>query len=502
MTATKKTAPAKKAAAPRPPAKKRGPSFDPLRAARVDAFFRTHLKHLKGRFAGQPFILEDWQREHIINPIFGTVDPDGLRSFREGLVGLPRKNGKSELAAGIALYMLVADGEYGAEIYSVAGSRQQASIVFKTAVDMVKASPMLRAACKPYRSVIEVGETGSIYRVLSADANLAHGYNPHAAIIDELHVHPNSELYEAMRTGTAARSQPLVLSITTAGEAREGVCWDVYERGRSKEDKRMFFYWRGVPDGIRVVQERKVLPEARKALRDANPASWVTMDFLEDQARSLPPAVFGRLHANSWDEGNEQTWVTRSTVEACIGKPSIDPDLPVCIAVDAASRRDTTAVMAVQRDADGNFHRKCWHYTADESVGYFDYGVLENLIRDLAQTWDVRRLAFDPFQMVRTAQLLDGEGIPVEMFPQNDTRMVPATQLLYDLLVEQRLVIDNCPTCLEQISSAGVAESARGWRLHKKKSRAPIDAAVALAMAVQLAEWEHGDGSAPTAFVV
>lgn len=482
--------------------KRRKPTFDPLRAARVDAFFRTHLKHLKGRFAGQPFILEDWQRDKIIGPIFGTVDPDGLRTYREGLVGLPRKNGKSELAAGIALYMLTADGEYGAEIYSVAGSKQQASIVFKTAADMVKASPMLRAACKVYRSVIEVGETGSIYRVLSADANLAHGYNPHAAIIDELHVHPNAELYEAMRTGTAARAQPLVLSITTAGEARQGVCWDVYERGRGGEDPRLFFYWRGVPDGIRVVQDRRILEESREELRAANPASWVSMDFLEDQARSLPPAVFGRLHANSWDEGQEQSWISRQAVEACQGDPHLDPDQPVVVAIDAASRRDTTAVMAVQRDADGNFHRRCWHYAADETLGYLDYGAIEALIRELASTFDVRRVAFDPFQMVRSAQILDAEGVPVEMFPQNDTRMVPATGLLYDLIIEQRLVLDDCPTCLEQLCAAGVSESARGWRLHKKRSRSPIDAAVALAMAVQLAEWEHGEGGAPTAIVI
>lgn len=475
--------------------------FDPARAARVDAFFRGHLRHMKGRWAGQPFVLEDWQRDEVVAPLFGTVDPtSGLRQYREAMVGLPRKNGKSELAAGLALYMLVADGEYGAEIYSVAGSRAQAGIVFKTAVDMVRASPMLRAACKVYRNVIEVPELGAIYRVLSADANLAHGYNPHAAIIDELHVHPNSELYEAMRTGTAARTQPLVLTITTAGAARDGVCWDVYERGRSGEDPRMFHYWRGVPDGVIAVKDKKIVDE--NALRHANPASWVTMDFLQDQARSLPAPVFGRLHANSWDEGNEQTWLSPASVAACQGTPVIDPDLPVAVAIDAASRRDTTAVMMVQRHEDGSYHRRCWHYEADDSLGYLDYGAIENLVRDLASTFDLRRLGFDPFQMVRSAQILASEGVPVEMFPQNDTRMVPASSLLYDLIIEQKLVLDDCPTCFAQLTAAGISESSRGWRIHKKKSRSPIDSAVALAMACQLAEWEWGDGSAPIAVVI
>lgn len=483
-----------------PKSRSKKPKFDPIRAARVDAFFRTHLRHMKGRWAGQPFILEDWQRDEIVAPIFGTIDPSGLRTYREAMVGLPRKNGKSEIAAGIALYMTVADGEYGAEVYSVAGSKAQAGIVFKTAVDMVRASPMLRAACKVYRNVIEVPELGSIYRVLSADANLAHGYNPHAAIIDELHVHKNAELYHAMRTGVGARTQPLILTITTAGASRDGVAWDVYQRGAGGQDKRMFFYWRGVPDGIQVVQNKEIV--AVDAIRHANPASWVTLEFLEDEARSLPPPVFGRLHANSWDEGNEQAWLSRPSVEACWGEPVLQIDEPVCIAIDAASRRDTTAVMAVQKDKDGFFHRKCWHFSADESMGYLDYGAVENLIREIASAYDVRRVAFDPFQMVRSAQILAGEGIPVETFPQNDTRMVPASSLLYDLVIEQQLVLDDCPICTDQLCAAGISESARGWRLHKLKSKSPIDSAVALAMACQLAEWEWGDNSTPTAIVI
>lgn len=475
--------------------KRRKPYYDPGRAARVDAFFRTHLRHMKGRWAGQPFVLEPWQRDEIIAPLFGQTDPDGRRTYREALVGLPRKNGKSELAAGIALYMLVADGEYGAEVYSVAGSRAQAGIVFKTAADMVRASPTLRAACKVYRSVIEVPELGAIYRVLSADANLAHGYNPHAAIIDELHVHPNAELYEAMRTGTAARTQPLILSITTAGAERDGVAWEVFERGRSGTDPRMFHYWRGVPDGKDAFADEN--------LREANPASWVSLDFLQDQRRSLPPAVFARLHANVWWSGTTEAWLTGEQVRACQHKTAdLDADRPVVIAIDAASRRDTTAVMAVQKLDDGRFVRKCWHFGADDSLGFLDYGLVEQLIRDLCSSYDVRRVAFDPFQMVRSAQILSSEGVPVETFPQNDTRMVPASSLLYDLILEERLVLDHCPTCERQLLSAAVAESARGWRLHKLRSKSPIDAAVALAMGCQLAEWEAGEGGGPRVIVL
>lgn len=451
---------------------------------------------MKGRFAGKPFILEPWQVENIIAPIFGTVDPkSGLRQYREALVGLPRKNGKSEIAAGIALYMLVADGEYGAEVYSVAGSRPQATIVFKTAADMVRASPTLRAACKVYRSVIEVPELGSIYRVLSSDANLAHGYNPHAAIIDELHIHKNSELYEAMRTGTAARAQPLTLSITTAGEDPSGIAWDLYQRVEGKAEPRLYGYWCGVPDGKDPFDDAN--------LRAANPASWVSLEFLQDQRRSLPPAVFARLHANTWWRGATEAWLTRDQVSAIQRKESaLDLSLPTVVAVDAASKRDTTAVMAVQKNAEGEFRRKCWHFFADDDTGYLDYGIVENLIRDICGTFDVRRVAFDPFQMVRSAQILEAEGVPVETFPQNDTRMVPASSLLYDLVIEERLVLDHCSICETQLLAAAVSESARGWRIQKKKSNGAIDSTVALAMACQLAEWESGDGGGPRVIVV
>lgn len=471
-----------------------GAVYNPAKADRVVRFTARYLRHMKGRWAGQPFILEHWQEWQIVRPLFGIVEKKtGLRWYREALIGIPRKNGKSELAAAFLLYMLTADGEYGAEVYSLAGDRKQASLVYKTASAMVKASP-IRSAVKVYRNVMEVAETGSNYWVLSADADLQHGTNPHGAVIDEYHIHKDDEQYVAMRSGTAARQQPLIITITTAGDAKKGPLWDLYSKGLRGDDDRMFMLWIGAKEGADLHDP--------KVWKKANPASWVTTEYLEQQYKALPFGVFARLHLNYWYEGSTESWITIDQATALIGHPEINPDLPVCVAIDAASRRDTTALMMVQRDDEGNFHRKCWHYSADESLGYFDYSILENLIRELASSYDLRRVAFDPFQMVRSAQILDGEGIPVEMFPQNDTRMVPATGLLYDLIIEERLILDDCPICIEQLSNAGVAESQRGWRLHKKKSRAAIDAAVALAMAVQLAEWEWGDGSTPTALVI
>lgn len=467
--------------------------FDAERAERVAQFFPAYLRHMKGRWSGQPFTLEQWQRDDIIAPVFGTVDAaTGRRWYREACIGLPRKNGKSELAAGIALYMLIADGEYGAEVYSLAGDRKQASLVFRTAADMVKASPF-RSAVRVYRSVIEVPETGATYRALSADADLQHGLNPHCAIVDEYHVHRNSEQYEAMRTGTAAREQPLVLTITTAGAERRGPAWDLHQRGASGNDPRLYHYWRSVP------QQADLRDLA--AFKEANPASWVTEAFLADQLSSLPEPVFRRLHGNQWWEGGSSSWVSRDAWEACQGDVHLDPSHATVIAVDAAARRDTTAVAVAQLHDDDKLHVRVWIMRADDQLGFLEYERVEELLRDLCATYDVRRIGFDPYQMVPVAQRLDAEGLPVELFPQSHTRMVPASMALYDAIMEGRLVHDGDREVTDQVLAAGVTEVAQGWRLDKRKGNRSIDAAVAMAMAAQLASWE-GSAGAPRVLVL
>ena len=469
-----------------------GAKYDPVQGDRAVRFFERFLRHQKGRWAGRPFVLEPWQADDIVRPLFGTVDAKtGLRWYREALVGLPRKNGKSELAAGIALYLLIADGEHGAEVYSVAGDKKQAGLVYKTAADMVRASAF-RTACKVYRSVLEVPETNGLYRVLSADADLQHGLNPHGAVVDEYHIHRNAEQYEALRSGTGAREQPLILVITTAASEKRGPLFELYERGKAGTNPRAFFYWRGVPPGTPVSD--------LAAFKQANPASWITEAFLAEQAASLPEPVFRRLHGNEWWEGSRHMWVPREAWDACAGPVELELGHPTVVAVDAASRRDTTALALVQKHGE-EYRCRVWIMRADEEVGYLDYQQVENLLRDLASTYDVRRIGFDPYQMVPVAQRLDAEGLPVELFPQSHTRMVPASMLLYDLVREGRLRHDGDPDVTDQVLSAGVSEVAQGWRLDKRKGNRSIDSAIALAMACQMAKWED-EYSAPTVLVI
>lgn len=483
------------AAAPRP--RRRSPINEPDKAARVDLFFSRYLRHMKGRWAGQPFKLEAWQREEIVRPIFGTTDAKGRRRYREALIGLPRKNGKSELAAGLAIYGLVGDNEFGAEVYSLAGDKTQASIVFQTAASMIRASPILSGLCKVYRGVIEVPETGGIYRALSADADLQHGLNPSMAVVDEYHVHRNAEQYEAMRTGTAARLQPLIVTITTAGAARSGPAWDLYVRAKAGRDPRLFFYWRGLED--------EDDPGDRKAQRKANPASWVTLEFLKDQRRSLPPEVWERLHGNRWPTGGAGGWLPSGAWEACSEQPYIDPELPSIIAVDAAPKRDKTAVVLVQRTADGIHNALCWSWQADPDLGYFDFEIIEEQLRALAREFYVTRIAFDPYAMMRSMMLLAEEGLPVEEFPQGHARMVPASMGLHEIIVQRRLRHGGSPELTEGILGSRIRETSFGWRLDKLqswKAGSSNDAAVALAMACHLAEQEAQDSGGPNVMVV
>ncbi len=205
--------------------------FDEAKAQKTLRFIEN-LKHTKGIWHGQNFKLLPWQEE-IIRTIFGTVKPDGYRQYNTAYIEIPKKNGKSELAAAVALYMTCGDGEWGAEVYGCASDRQQASIVFDVAVDMVDQCPALKKRIKPVMSTkrLVYQPTNSFYQVLSAEAYTKHGLNVHAVIFDELHSQPTRELFDVMVRGSGdARKQPLYFLITTAGTDRNSICYEQHQK--------------------------------------------------------------------------------------------------------------------------------------------------------------------------------------------------------------------------------------------------------------------------------
>ena len=281
--------------------------FDERKARRVTGFIEC-LKHTKGEFHGKPFKLLSWQ-EKIIRDVFGTVRDDDptMRQYTTAYIEIPKKQGKSELGAAIALNMLANDDEWKAEVYSCASDRQQAAIVFDVAVDMVKQSPALSKRIKiiPSMKRMVYQPTGSIYQVLSSEVATKHGLNVSACIFDELHTQPTRALYDVMTQGSGdARKQPLWFFLTTAGTDRNSICWEVHQKaldvleGR-KVDPRFYPVIFGLPDDADWTSEANWYK--------ANPSlgHTITIDKVRDafhKAQETPADEnqFRQLRLNQW----------------------------------------------------------------------------------------------------------------------------------------------------------------------------------------------------------
>ena len=285
--------------------------FIPQWADRAQRFFEKVLVHTKGRWARSPFLLDDWQRDDIIRPLFGTARWDDqwrqwVRAYNEAWLEIARKNGKSEILAGVALYLLVADGEQGAEIYGAAKDREQAGAVFGVAAEMVRMSPILRKRLNVIdsRKTITDPRTNSFYRVVASDATGNLGWNPHGVIFDEIIAQPSGDLWDALRRGMGTRTQPLLVAATTAGD--DPVSFAATEHDTSvlalDEPERLpnrLVYIRNIPADLDPFDEANWIL--------ANPAlgSFLSVETLRQEAREAKEnptkeAAFRQFRANQW----------------------------------------------------------------------------------------------------------------------------------------------------------------------------------------------------------
>lgn len=462
------------------------------KADRVRRFGELHVKHMKDRWAGKPFVLEDFQWQNMILPLYGSLNRQGKRKFKRALFEIPRWNGKSEITALMHLYHMFAEPVYGGEQYAVATTRQQAGIIFDTAKRMINADPLLRAACKVYRSVIEVTETGTIFRSLPFDADTSQGYHGSFVSLDEVHVMKNLEMVDSMVTGMVGREEGLVVAISTAGARPDNALDQLKDLW--KKDPSAYIYRQGAAETDD--------PHDPKVWRKANPASWITDAMLKSQYEALPLPVFERLHLNlTPTTGDNSRAFNKVAWELGGEQPTINRDLPCIVGVDAAPRRDKTAVVLDQRDADGIHHIKAWHFEADPEAGLLDFDELKVLLRSLCHEYNVSRIVVDPAHLFAIMDELQREGLPVEDFPQSASRMIPASMNLYDLIQLGRIRHGNDPILTQHVLQAGAKEiPPSGWRLTKVTRSENIDAAVSLAMAAHIAEaeWSLGGGSFAT----
>lgn len=481
---------------------------------RVIRFIERHCVHPDGMWIGQPIKLEPWQRRMILE-LF-EAEEDGSRKHRWALVGIPKKNGKTTLAACLALYFLLADGEPAPLVVCAAASDEQADLAFGSAKAMVRMSPTLSQLCTAFDKEIQVkDQPGARLRRVAAVAGTNDGQNIHAAILDELHEWNGARgenVWNVLTNGTGARRQPMVLQITTAGYDLDGtVCGRQYQYGKrvaagEVDDPRYFFHWNEAPEGA---DHRD--PEVWRA---ANPNYGVTVHeaFFRDQLTKKTESVFRRYFLNQWVAGAE-LWLPFGAWEACRSPLELDPALPTYAAVDVALRNDSTAVVLAQRQhlemgertvvrakvwenpyQEGHHLHESWRLNIFEVENYLRevYGQFPEPSTEI--DGDIKpgpEFAYDPAYFHRSADVLEGDGLAMVEYPQHDSRMIAASQNLYQLVVEGKLAHNGDPVLKRHVENAVADQKPRGWRLTKPKgARRKIDAAIACAIAAFRAQSE------------
>ena len=443
--------------------------------------------------AGSPIEMRPWTQKLIGHLL--ARRPDRRYRHRQGLIGLARKNVKSTTGAGLGLTGLVL-GPHGGEVYSCAGDRDQARIVFGTARRMVEMDPQLSERLKLYRDAIEFAKTGSVYRVLSAEAYSKEGLNPNLVIFDEVHVQPNRELWDVMALASGARVDPLLVGITTAGvrsDSRGGdsLCYSLYEYGKrvaSGEvvDPAFFMAW---------WEPRNPDADHRDpdTWREANPGYG---DFIdpEDFATAVlrtPENEFRTKRCNQW-VSSASAWLPVGAWEDCEDLRPI-PDLAeVVLGFDGSFSNDSTALVAVSVGGEAPHLEvaACWEKPAAATQEWrVPIAEVEDAIRAACKRWQVRMIVCDPFRWARTYQILEDEGLPIVEFPQSPQRMVPATQRFYEAVLNKTITHSGDPRMARHVGNCVLKVDQRGARVTKETRNSPrkIDLAIAAVMALEVA---------------
>ena len=491
-------------------------------AADFAVAFIESLCHTKGSFSGKPFELIDWQ-EQIIRDLFGILKPNGYRQFNSAYVEIPKKMGKSELAAAVALLLTCGDGEERAEVYGCAADRQQAGIVFDVAADMVKMCPALNKRVKILASQKRMVylPTNSFYQVLSAEAYSKHGFNIHGVIFDELHSQPDRKLFDVMTKGSGdARMQPLFFFITTAGTDTHSICYEVHQKaldileGR-KVDKTFYPVIFGADESDDWTDP--------KVWKKANPSLGITVGIDKvqaacDSARQNPAEEnsFRQLRLNQWVKQSVR-WMPMEKWDAC-GFPVDEDSLKgrVCYGgLDLSSTTDITAFVLVfpPEDEDDKYVVLPYFWIPEDTIdlrvkrdhvpydlwkrqGFLQttegnvvhYGYIEKFIEELGTKYNIREIAFDRWGAVQMVQNLESMGFTVVPFGQGFKDMSPPTKELMKLTLEQKIAHGAHPVLRWMMDNIYVrTDPAGNIKADKEKSTEKIDGAIATIMALDRA---------------
>ena len=501
------------------------------KAGRVKAFIED-LPLVSGDWAakGKKMTLMPWQA-HLIEELFGRVDDTGKRQYVEALVFVPRKAGKSATAAALALWALFGEGEIDAQVVVAARDRNQASHIFKAAADMVERSPDLKKVCRVYRpnKRIVFEATRSTLFVISADAYAAHGLSCSCAIIDELHTQRDRRLFDALKTSQGARREPILLSLTTAGDtghrptiARE--TWEHASRVRDGlvEDPQF------LPMIFEASEEDKwddpaTWAKAQPSLGVTVPVAWYAKECERAKATPAREATFRQLYLNQW-VGSAAGWIRQGVWEALEGA-GIPEGEPVVAGLDVGAVSDLTSLALLWTDREDTWHVKSisWvprarvigghkmsaTYQAWVKEGWLietpgevtDYETVLAGVLDVRRRNRIEKLAIDEmFQAHYLSQALGNHGLRIWSMGQSMKRLGTPTRVLEERILEGRIRHDGNPVLAWSMGNVALAKDHEGnIRPSKKASDDKIDPVVAMVMAADLAMRRPTQTRAPRA---
>ena len=503
---------------------KRGLVFDPAAGQLVISFFSL-LKHSKGEWAGRPIVLEPWQ-QFVLWVLFGWkkwIDGQLVRRFNISYMEVARKNGKSTLAAGVGLYLMVADGEPGAEVYSAATKKDQARITHSEATRMVKSSPALKKRLTVFRDNIHIKDTASKFEPLGRDTDSMDGLNIHAAIIDELHAHKTRDMVDILETAQGARRQPLQFEITTAGFDRESICYQHHERTEKVLEGTVDLCEADSWFGIIFTFDKDDDWEKPETWLKSNPNLGVSkkLEYMRDQAakaKEMPSKLnsFLRLDMDVWTQ-SETKWIPLEHWMIC-GK-AVDPvglRGRTCYGgLDLSSTTDISALVLVfpPQTEEDDYSALCRFWIPEEAmhirshrdrVSYeawvrqghitatpgnvIDYDYILSQIDEDAQNFDLQEIAFDRWGATKIVQEIAEHGLTCVQFGQGFASMSPPMKELEKQILSHRLAHGNNPVLTWMADNLVAAEDPAGnIKPDKSKSIEKIDGMVALIMGLDRA---------------
>lgn len=421
----------------------------------------------------KPIILESFQKEKILKPLFY-----GDRPYTMALIGEPKKSGKSCLAAGIADWFLFNEGirpGENVEVLICAADKEQASwTVFNKLKEAIRMNRKMLMQCDISADRIEIPHRSTVCRVLATDVSGA-GQNADLVIFDELYLYryeSMKDFFEVMTT-VPTKPHPLILIVTTAGyeEDTDDLLYSLYSKGmdlKVKPDPTFYFWWDDGPE--------------------ANRMPWQTKKYLDQQRGRLREATFLRFHYNIWSS-NKEIFISKNDLEACIDinlRPALpDKNLRIIVAVDVGLKHDSTGIVAVTKELNKIrlVNSKKFQGRPGKEVDLEEQ--VEAYIRKLNNDFNLLEVRYDPYQFKRSAQTLEKEGIKMVEYPQTLDRLTAMSQNLYDLIKGRNLILFNDHDLKKHLLNAQAKESTRGWRIVKRETSKKIDLAISICMASQ-----------------